>query len=72
MPATYCAVHTALLHVIKNYNQHIKSVLDVGAGTGAATWAVTNLLQVDKITCLEREEEMRKIGSKLMKKHMGN
>lgn len=70
MPATYCAVHTALSHTLKNYNQEIKSVLDVGAGTGAATWAVSNFVQVDKITCLEREEEMRKIGRQLMKKHI--
>jgi len=70
MPATYCAVHTALSHTLKNYNQEIKSVLDVGAGTGAATWAVSNFVQVEKITCLEREEEMRKIGSQLMKQHI--
>ena len=70
MPATYCAVHTALSHTFKNYNQDIKSVLDVGAGTGAATWVVTNLVQVDKITCLEREVEMRKIGNQLMKQHI--
>ena len=53
MPATYCAVYTALSHTFKNYDQDIKTVLDVGAGTGAATWAVTHLLDVDKITCLE-------------------
>jgi len=70
MPATYCAVYTALSHTLKNYNQDIKSVLDVGAGTGAATWAVADLVQVDEITCLEREEEMRKIGSCLMNQHI--
>jgi len=72
MPATYCAVYTALSHCLRNYTQDIKSVLDVGAGTGAATWAVTNLLVLDKITCLEREEEMRKIGSQLMRQHIPN
>lgn len=70
MPATYCAVYAALSHTLKNYNQHIKSVLDVGAGTGAATWAIGNLLEIDKITCLEREEEMRKIGTQLMKQQI--
>ena len=68
MPATYCAVYTALSQSLKNYKQDIKSVLDVGAGTGAATWAVTNLLETEQITCLEREEEMRKIGKQLMER----
>lgn len=72
MPATYCAVYAALSHTLRNYKQDIKSVLDVGAGTGAATWAVTNLVQADKITCLEREEEMRKVGCKLMNQHIPN
>ena len=72
MPATYCAVYTALSHILKKYNNEIKSVLDVGAGTGAATWAVDNLLQPEKITCLEREEEMQKIGSQLMKQHISD
>lgn len=72
MPATYCAVYTALSQTIKNYNQDIKTVLDIGAGTGAATWALANLVQLDEISCLEREEEMRKIGSQLMKQHIPN
>jgi len=70
MPATYCAVYTALSHTLKNYNQDIKTVFDIGAGTGAATWAVTNLVQADQITCFEREEEMKKIGSRLMSQHI--
>ena len=70
MPATYCAVYTALSHTLKNYNQDIKSVYDIGAGTGAATWAVTNLLRAEQITCFEREAEMRKIGSFLMSQHI--
>ena len=65
MPATYCAVYSALSQSLRN-NHTIKTVLDVGAGTGAATWAVTNLLDVNQITCLEREEQMRKIGIQLM------
>ena len=70
MPATYCAVYTALAHSLKNYNQDIKSILDIGAGTGAATWAVTSLIDAKKIICLEREVEMRKIGNQLMKQHI--
>lgn len=70
MPATYCAVYTALSRVLKN--QKIETVLDVGAGTGAATWAVNNIIEAKKYICLEREEQMRKIGCKLMDKHLEN
>lgn len=70
MPATYCAVYTVLLHVFKNYKKDIKSVLDIGAGTGAATWALINFIDAEQITCLEREEEMRKIGNQLMNQHI--
>ena len=52
--------------VVKNYDKNIKSVIDIGAGTGAASWAVSNVLDVEKITCLEREKAMRDIGKKLM------
>ena len=72
MPATYCAVHLALSQSLKRYDKNIKSVLDVGAGTGTATWAVNNLIDVDKITCLERENEMRKLGIQLMKDNILN
>lgn len=66
MPATYCAVHSALNSSLKNYNEKIETVLDVGAGTGAATWAVVDLINSKQVTCLEREKEMRNIGSELM------
>lgn len=72
MPATYCAVHLALSQSLKRYDKNIKSVLDVGAGTGTATWAVNNLIDVDRITCLERENEMRKLGIQLMKDNILN
>ena len=72
MPATYCAVYSALMRCLKNYNQDIKSVLDVGAGTGAATWAVTNLTDAEQITCLEREEQMLRVGKKLMEGNLTN
>lgn len=70
MPSTYCAVYSALSQSLKSYKQDIKTVLDIGAGTGAATWAVADLIDAKQITCLERENEMRKIGSMLMNKHM--
>ena len=72
MLATYCAVYSALLQCLKNYNQDIKSVLDVGAGTGAATWAVTNLIDAKQMTCLEREEQMLRVGKQLIESNMPN
>lgn len=68
MPATYGAVSTALRWMLDCYGEKISSVLDVGAGTGAATWAVMEELEDPiEITCLERETAMIKLGSGLMK-----
>ena len=39
-----------------------------GAGTGAGSWAACKLLDLDNITCLEREDAMRNIGNMLMQK----
>lgn len=72
MPATYCAVYSVLSQCLKKYTQQIKTVLDIGAGTGAATWAITNLINVQQVSCLEREKEMRKVGSQLMKEKLSN
>lgn len=72
MPATYCAVYSALSNVLKNYDKQIKTVLDIGAGTGAATLAITSLTDVEQITCLERENAMRDIGSLLMNEVLPN
>ena len=68
MPATYCAVYSSLSQTLKKYKNEIKTVYDIGAGTGSATWAIQELLQPQKITCLEYEKEMLKIGERLMKK----
>lgn len=67
MPATYVAVYSAFKQILANYNEEITSVLDVGAGTGAGTWAVNEIENIEQITCLEREKSMSSIGKKLMK-----
>ena len=68
MPATFCAVTTALRHTLNIANNcNIETVLDVGAGTGAATWAINELINPNQIICLEREEAMRNVGQALMK-----
>ena len=69
MPATFCAVTTALKHTLNiAQNCNIDTILDIGAGTGAVTWAVNELINPKEITCLEREEAMRKVGQALMNK----
>lgn len=72
MPATYCAVYSVLEQSLKNYKKDIKTVLDVGAGTGTATWVIDDIIDAEKITCLEREEQMQKVGKQLMKNHISN
>lgn len=66
MPATYGAVFTALKYSINLVDSIPMSLLDVGAGTGAASWAAASLLDFKSIVCLEREESMCQIGQKLM------
>lgn len=67
MPATYGAVSTALHHTLDCFDAPIATVLDVGSGTGAATWAVREALEgAVSFTCLEREDAMIRLGSALM------
>ncbi len=66
MPATFGAVSKALELTLKQWDGNISSVLDVGAGTGAASHAAELLTECDNITCLEREEGMISLGKELM------
>lgn len=66
MPATYGAVYSALNYTLDLCECNIDSLLDVGAGTGAASWAADSLIDLEKVVCLEREIAMRKIGKKIM------
>ena len=70
MPATFGAVHTALTHTLETLEsdcpEHLTTILDLGAGTGAATLAVTECLHDGiSITAVEREPEMRAVGQHL-------
>lgn len=72
MPATFCAVTVALRNTMNIASTvKIDTVLDIGAGTGAATWAINELINPNRIVCLEREEAMRNIGKALMKYNSG-
>ena len=67
MPATFGAVCTALGHSLGHTSAPIRSVLDVGAGTGAACWAVRECCpEASQFTCLEREKAMSRLGAELM------
>lgn len=74
MPATYGAVYSALAWTLDcldipqdtPLSSLFDSLLDVGAGTGAAVWAADTLVQPKRILCLEREREMTRLGQKLM------
>lgn len=73
MPATYGAVYSALEHSLEMMpNERITSLLDVGAGTGTATWAVNELLDVESNICVENEDYMLNLGKILMKNVIDN
>ena len=67
MPATYGAVFTALKHTLEFFEDEITSFLDIGAGTGAASWAVYSQMGSKlSYTCLEREDAMISIATEYM------
>jgi ribosomal protein RSM22 (predicted rRNA methylase) len=66
MPATFVAASFAIKQSLAAAGCRPKTLLDVGAGTGAATWAVAAELDLERITCLEREGAMRRIGESMM------
>lgn len=66
MPATYGAVYTALKHTLSLIHCDIESLIDVGAGTGAASWAADSLIPLKQIICLERERAMTQVGRRMM------
>ncbi len=66
MPATYGAVAKALEYALDAANIRPRTLLDAGAGTGAAAWAAAGLLELDEVFCLEREAAMRRLGQALM------
>lgn len=64
MPATYSAIRTCLEKIKELNDFEIKSLLDIGSGTGAAEWAVNDVFGVNNIVCLEREQAMRELSKK--------
>lgn len=62
MPATFGAVSRALELALEGFNGEISSVLDAGAGTGAAAIAAELLTDCGDILCLERDRNMLELG----------
>lgn len=65
MPATFGAAGKALELTLEHFGGEISSVLDVGAGTGAASLAASFLTGCGDITCFEREQAMIDLGREL-------
>ena len=65
MPATFGAVSRALELALECFDDEITSVLDAGAGTGAAAVAAALLTECGNVTCLEREQCMIGMGKTL-------
>ncbi len=67
MPATFGAAAAALRYAAEALPDfRPASLLDVGAGTGAAAWAADAVFHPETVTCLEREPAMRQVGRRLM------
>jgi ribosomal protein RSM22 (predicted rRNA methylase) len=68
MPATYAAIHAALrrLHTAVPPLQP-RTLVDFGAGTGAAAWAATEVWPtIDDVTLLEQSAAAIELGSRMM------
>ena len=65
LPATFSAIHSALSHTLELYDGEITSLTDVGAGSGAASFAASSLLSLSKIECLEKDPYMSNVGKVL-------
>lgn len=65
MPATFGAVSRALEAALERFGGEVNSILDIGAGTGAASFAAYLLTGCGNITCVERERTMADIGVSL-------
>ena len=67
MPATYGAVSRVISLAFQNIEKSDSySLLDVGAGTGAATWAVSAAIPLHEVVCIERNKDLKNVGAKMM------
>lgn len=64
MPATFAAVYSALSSVTDGEGEYL-TMLDAGAGTGAAYFAANALLGITSATLVEREKSMISVAKRL-------
>ncbi len=72
MPATFSACYSTLFHTLELIKNKPKNILDIGAGTGSATWALSELINFNHVDCFEREKTMIDLGKQLMKQNNQN
>lgn len=67
LPATFAAVSSALMHIrAARPGWHPRSILDLGAGPGTATWAAMQIWpEIEQATLYERNRHMLDYGKKL-------
>jgi len=68
MPATFAAVSAALSQAVELAPEtSIRSLLDLGAGPGTASWAVSRLFpDLQQVVCVERDAQLVQLGRDLM------
>jgi ribosomal protein RSM22 (predicted rRNA methylase) len=65
-PATFAASRNVFGHVRERLSQaRFTSLLDLGAGAGAASWAAAAVLGVESITCVEHNLPFAELGQRL-------
>ncbi len=67
MPATYGAVYTALKYINQIIDlERMNTLIDVGAGTGAASFAVREFADIVGNTLIERDRDMLNLGKSFL------
>ena len=64
-PATYSACYDALSHTFELVDYEIKSLVDVGGGSGASSLAASTIFPSINVSVFEKEEKMIEIGKYL-------
>lgn len=65
MPATYAAL-SEVLEELFEFDNNIKTIIDIGSGTGNSVIAINQLNEQIKITCFEKEKEMISLANSIL------